>query len=70
MVVPEKALTIFAGVTKLFVIANGKAEERIVRTGVAVDDHREISDGVKRDEQVAISNLDRLEQGAPVEVTQ
>jgi len=70
VVVPEKALTTFAGVTKLFVIANGKAEERIVRTGIAVDDRREISDGVKRDEQVAISNLDRLEQGAPVEVTQ
>jgi multidrug efflux pump subunit AcrA (membrane-fusion protein) len=31
IVVPEKALTTFAGVTKLFVIANGKAEERVVR---------------------------------------
>ncbi len=68
IVVPEKALTTFAGVTKLFVIANGKAEERVVRTGIAVDDRREIADGVKRDEQVAISNLDRLEQGAPVTV--
>jgi RND family efflux transporter MFP subunit len=70
VVVPEKALTTFAGVTKVFVIANGKAEERVVRTGVAVDDRREIADGVKRDEQVAISNLDRLEQGAAVTVSQ
>jgi len=68
VVVPEKALTTFAGVTKVFVIANGKAEERIVRTGVAVGDRREIADGVKRDEQVAVSNLDRLEQGASVTV--
>jgi membrane fusion protein (multidrug efflux system) len=68
VVVPEKALTTFAGVTKVFVIANGKAEERVVRTGVAVDDRREIADGVQRDEQVAISNLDRLEQGAAVTI--
>src|SRR6185369_11980320 len=34
VVVPEKALTTFAGVTKLFVVADGKAEERIVRMGV------------------------------------
>jgi len=69
VVVPEKALTTFAGVTKLFVITGGKAEERIVRTGIAVDERREITDGVKQGEQVAISNLDKLEQGAPVTVT-
>ncbi|MEB2283548.1 MAG: hypothetical protein B6D46_07240 [Polyangiaceae bacterium UTPRO1] len=68
VVVPEKALTTFAGVTKVFVIADGKAEERIVRTGVAVGDRREIVDGVQRGEQVAVSNLERLEQGALVTV--
>ncbi len=68
VVVPEQALTTFAGVTKVFVIADGKAEERVVRTGVAVGDRREIADGVRRDERVAISNLDRLEQGALVTV--
>jgi membrane fusion protein (multidrug efflux system) len=70
VVVPEKALTTFAGVTKLFVVANGKAEERVVRTGVAVDDGREIADGVKQGELVATSNVEKLEQGAPVTVTQ
>lgn len=70
VVVPEKALTTFAGVTKLYVIANGKAEERVVRTGVAVDAQREIADGVQKGELVAVSNLDKLEQGAPVTVTQ
>lgn len=68
VVVPEKALTTFAGVTKLFVIANGKAEERIVRTGIEIGDRREIADGVKKGEQVAVSNLDRLEQGAQVTI--
>lgn len=71
VVVPEKALTTFAGVTKLFVVAGGKAEERVVRTGIAVgDDRREIADGVKLGEQVAVTNVDKLEQGAPVTVTQ
>lgn len=70
VVVPETALTTFAGVTKLFVVAGGKAEERIVRTGIAVDDRREIVDGVKEGEAVAVSNLDKLEQGAAVTVTQ
>lgn len=68
VVVPEKALMTFAGVTKLFVVVDGKAEERIVRTGVAVGDKREIADGVKKGESVAVSNLDRLEQGAAVTV--
>ncbi len=62
--------TTFAGVTKIFVIVNGKAEERAVRTGVAVGEGREISDGVKEGEQVVVSNLDKLEQGAPVTVAQ
>jgi membrane fusion protein (multidrug efflux system) len=70
VVIPEKALTTFAGVTKVFVIVNGKAEERVVRTGVAVDDRREIADGVKQGELVAVSNLDRLEQGVAVTVAQ
>ena len=70
VVVPEHALTTFAGVTKLFVVAGGKAEERVVRTGIAVGDRREIVDGVKEGEAVAISNLDKLEQGAAVTVTQ
>jgi len=70
LAVPESALTTFAGVTKLFVIKDGKAEERVVRTGVAVPEHRrEIADGVAEGEQVATTNLDRLENGAPVSVT-
>ncbi len=70
LVVPETALTTFAGVTKVFVIAGGKAEERVVRTGVAAPgERREIADGVREGEQVAVTNLDRLENGAPVTTT-
>lgn len=66
--VPEKALTTFAGVTKLFVIDGDKVEERIVRTGVALGDLREVADGVRAGERVATSNLDQLEQGTTVTV--
>lgn len=67
LAVPESALTTFAGVTKLFVVKDGKAEERVVRTGVELPDaRREIADGVVWGEQVAVSNVERLEQGAPV----
>jgi membrane fusion protein, multidrug efflux system len=70
LVVPEAALTTFAGVTKLFVVTGGKAEERVVRTGVTTPgERREIADGVHEGEQVAVSNLDRLENGAAVTTT-
>jgi len=69
LVVPEAALTTFAGVTKLFVVKDGKAEERIVRTGVAVaGERREIADGVHEGEQVVVGNVERLENGAVVTV--
>lgn len=68
LVVPESALTTFAGVTKVFVVKDGKAEERIVRTGVALGERREVADGVKEGESVAVTNLERLENGAPVTV--
>ena len=70
LAVPESALTTFAGVTKLFVVKDGKAEERMVRTGIELpDSRREIADGVAWGEQVAASNVERLEQGAPVTTT-
>ncbi len=67
--VPATALTTFAGVTKLFVVSGGKADERIVQTGVTLGDRREVVDGVTAGEQVATTNLDKLEQGTPVTVS-
>ncbi len=69
LVVPETALTTFAGVTKLYVVKDGKAEERVVRTGVTLADERqEIADGVAEGEAVAVSNVDKLENGAPIAI--
>jgi membrane fusion protein, multidrug efflux system len=67
LAVPRAALTTFAGVTKLFVVANGKVDARAVRTGAVLpNDLLVIEDGVAAGEQVATSNLGRLDQGAAV----
>ena len=69
LAVPESALTSFAGLTKLYVVEDGKAEERVVRTGIAIDGaRREIVEGVEAGEQVAVTNVDQLEQGVPVTI--
>ena len=66
LMVPQKAIMAAAGLTKVFVIENGKAVERIVKTGVVDGDLVEIIEGVREGEIVATSNLDKLQQGSSV----
>jgi RND family efflux transporter MFP subunit len=66
--VPREALYAVAGLTKVFVIRNDRAVELRVPPGPARDGWVEIpSDRVKPGDQVAISNLAMLVDGAPVE---
>lgn len=64
--IPARAVITAAGQSKVFVIENGKAVERIVKTGVTDGDLIEIVEGVKEGEIVATSNSDRLQQGTLV----
>ncbi|MBI5286976.1 MAG: efflux RND transporter periplasmic adaptor subunit [Deltaproteobacteria bacterium] len=64
--VPEGAIYSFAGITKVFVILDGKAHERQVKTGIRMEGLIEI-DGVRPGEVVAITNLAKLFDGAKVE---
>lgn len=64
--IPAKAVQYVAGLSKVFVIENGQAAERIVRTGEVDGDMIRIIEGVKDGETVATSNLDKLQQGAAV----
>jgi membrane fusion protein (multidrug efflux system) len=64
--VPAEAVTYFVGITKVFVIADGKARERQVKAGVREAGRVEILDGVKPGEVVATSGLAQLYDGAPV----
>ena len=64
--IPQRAVVTTAGLSKVFVIENGKAVERIVKTGATDGDLIEIAEGVKDGEIVASSNLDKLQTGALV----
>jgi len=66
--VPEEAVVSFAGITKVFVVANGKVTERAVRLGTRQDGMVEVLEGVKAGEQVARSNLGQLAEGRAVTV--
>lgn len=66
VMIPAKAILTTAGLSKVFVIENGKAVERIVKTGVSDGELIEIVEGVKANETVAVSNLEKLEQGSVV----
>jgi RND family efflux transporter MFP subunit len=66
--VPEDAVASLAGIVKVFVVADGKADERRVKTGERRDGWAEILDGVKAGETVATSNLSQLATGTRVQV--
>jgi RND family efflux transporter MFP subunit len=66
VMIPARAVVTVAGLTKVFVIENGKAAERIVKTGVTDGDLIEIIEGVKEGETVATNNADKLQQGTMV----
>src|SRR5215471_7168934 len=66
VMVPRRAVVTAAGLSKVFVIENGKAVERIVKTGAVNGDLIEIVEGVKDGETVATSNLDKLQSGTAV----
>jgi RND family efflux transporter MFP subunit len=66
IMVPQRAVATAAGLSKVFVIDNGKAVERIVKTGAVDGDLIEIAEGVKDGEIVATSNLEKLLTGVAV----
>ena len=68
--VPAEAVTYFVGITKVFVVTDGKAEERLVKPGTRQGGWVEILEGVRAGEAVATTNLPQLFNGAPVSVVQ
>jgi membrane fusion protein, multidrug efflux system len=70
LTVPQQALVTFAGVSKVYVIENEVARERVVQSGARVGTNEvEITAGLKPGELVAISGLTRLIDGAAVAVS-
>jgi membrane fusion protein, multidrug efflux system len=69
LMVPQEALVTFAGVTKLFIVKDGKAVERQVHTGTRGNGGLvEITDGVSAEDVVATSGITKLEDGVAVTV--
>jgi multidrug efflux pump subunit AcrA (membrane-fusion protein) len=66
VLVPSRAVVTEAGVSRVFVIKDGHAEQRLVQTGQTEGDLIEIKNGVAADEQVATSNLEMLSDGVVV----
>ena len=69
LAVPRAAVSMFAGVTKVFVVEQGTAHERPVTLGSDLGDGWvEIATGLARGAEVATSGLSRLSDGARVAV--
>jgi RND family efflux transporter MFP subunit len=66
VLVPARAVVTEAGVSRVFVIKEGRAEQRVIQTGQNEGDLIEVKNGVSTDEQVATSGLERLSDGIPV----
>jgi RND family efflux transporter MFP subunit len=66
--VPEEAVYSYVGIIKAFVVNNGTAQERQVKTGVRTDGLIEITEGLQAGDVVATSSLPQLYQGAKVRV--
>ena len=66
VLIPARAVATEAGVSRVFVIKNGHAEQRLVQTGQTEGDLIEVKSGVAADEQVATSNLEQLSDGIAI----
>jgi len=64
--VPASAVRTEAGVSRLFIVKNSRAEQRIVQIGREVDKLVEIVSGVSAGERVIAQATDRLADGAPI----
>jgi RND family efflux transporter MFP subunit len=68
--VPADAVVSFVGITKVFVVGDGQVSERAIKVGARQGGWTEIVEGVRPGEQVAVSNLSQLFNGAPVTVVE
>jgi RND family efflux transporter MFP subunit len=64
--VPASAVHTTATGARVFVVANGRAETRLIQTGRAADGAMPVLRGLKAGERVATSGVDRLTDGALV----
>lgn len=66
VLVPARAVRTDSGVSRLFVIKDGKVQERQVQLGQTEGDLVEIKNGVAENENVATSNIEQLSDGMAI----
>ena len=66
VLVPSRAVRTESGVSRVFVIKDGRAQQRLVQLGQTEGDLVEIKSGVAADELVATSNIEQLGDGMAV----
>jgi RND family efflux transporter MFP subunit len=67
LAVPDSAVSTFAGVSSVYIIRDGKVEQRPVTLGVRQGNLWEVLEGLKGDETLASSRLNELATGVTVE---
>jgi RND family efflux transporter MFP subunit len=68
IIVPAEAIISFAGVTKVFVVQNGKAQGVEIRLGIRGDNWCEVTGAVQPGMEVVTSGYTKLADGTPVRV--
>ena len=68
LLVPTSAIETIAGTSRVFVVAGGRVEERIVTMGERVGDRIELATGVKAGETVAVNPRGKLTDGTRVQL--
>ncbi len=66
VVLTNEALYTFAGINKVFIIENSKSFERKIKIGRRFADRFEAAEGLKGGEIIAVSNVTKLYDNAPV----
>jgi len=66
LLVPLRAVRTEADTSRVFVIKNGRAEQRLVQLGQTEGDLIEIRSGIAAGELVATSNVEQLSDGIPI----
>ena len=66
VVVPLEAVMNFAGITKVFVIEQGKARSQVIQAGPIRNGEQQVASGLKGGETVVVSGVTKLYEGARV----
>jgi multidrug efflux pump subunit AcrA (membrane-fusion protein) len=66
VLIPSRAVRTESGVSRVFVIKDGHAQQRLIQLGQSESDLVEVKSGVAAGEQVATSNTDQISDGMAV----